>query len=218
MTMQNPPTKGIFTNSSRYFFTLLFLLLPISIFADEVPWLIKSVKVNYVLDRDFNQPKESEVVFKNGHKAKGGFIDFKVIDFFDTSEKVTFILFSAKECVECDANPSIYINAVSDKIYGFNRFDYPGKFKSYKDNQLVSVSRMFYGQCLAEPKKVLLIYSAYLDTENVWQKNFQLWQFVGNKIKPKETDITEQMIKKTEASLQAGKCFEVFGIDGHSEP
>ena len=214
--MQNSLTNAIFTNSLSSFLTLL--LLPISIYADESPWLIESVKTNYELDRDFNQPKETEIFYKNGHIANGGFIDFKFIDFFDTNEKVTFILFSAKECVQCDANPSIYINAVSDKIYGASRFDYPGKLKSYPDNQLVSMSRMVYGQCLAEPEKVLLIYSTYRDAKNVWQKIFQIWHFVGNEIKPKQADITEQMIKETEANLKAGKCNEVFGIDGHAEP
>ena len=186
--------------------------------ASENKWLLKSIKVNYLADPNFNQPSGTEIAFTNGHVAKAEVINFKLIDYLDSNEGNKFIIFSGRGCTECDMNTAIYINAAEDKIYGLNSFEFPGTLKSFEDERLLSETRMFYGACLTKGEQVVVFYSRFLNEKNKWQQKVDYFNFHGNHMTKNSTELPYKSIKNTEAFQEAGKCFEVYGVDGHAEP
>jgi hypothetical protein len=66
--------------------------------------------------------------------------------------KTPFLIFSGRDCDECDANISIYIHSPSNghlKIEnGENRYGFPGSERDFENKNILYKARAFYGQVL----------------------------------------------------------------------
>lgn len=180
---------------------------------EQNAWLIKSIKVNYIVDANFNQPAESQLTFANGHQAKTSVIDFKLIDLLVFDQGVPFILFSGRECTECDAEKQLYVHAIQDAVYPVLGYPYPGQHFDRESKQLVAETRAFYGQCLTQKaEKTVLFYTRYLDEHQQWQKVLESLQFKGQKVTRVEQKFKQTTVAEIEKLLNSAQCFEIYGL------
>ncbi|MFV5691053.1 hypothetical protein ACM55K_03405 [Flavobacterium sp. LT1R49] len=62
----------------------------------------------------FDKVDGNKLVFKNGQTFETNLFELQFIGQVSFSNKVPFLIFSGRDCNECDANISIYINSPSN--------------------------------------------------------------------------------------------------------
>jgi hypothetical protein len=168
----------------------------------------------------FDKVRAQTLQFKNGKSYKTDLYDLKYIGQIANNNKAPFLIFSGRECFECDANISIYIHSPANGHLnvqnGENRYGFPGTVKDYENNQPISKSRVFYGLVLPGIKGVIW-YQEELTTKNIWQKSTFLVNLNDGTKKESKSKAIEKL-KLTLQLLAQGSCKEIKGIDFTSEP
>lgn len=168
----------------------------------------------------FDKIAAQTLQFKNGKSYNTDLYDLKYIGQVANSNKAPFLIFSGRDCFECDANISIYIHSPANGHLrvqnGENRYGFPGTEKDYENNRPISKSRVFYGQVLPGIKGVIW-YQEELTVKNTWQKSTFLVSLndgVKKEIKSKGVE----KLKLTLQLLAQGSCKEIKGVETTSEP
>lgn len=168
----------------------------------------------------FDKVRAQTLQFKSGKSYKTDLYDLKYIGQIANSNKAPFLIFSGRECSECDANISIYIHSPANGHLnvqnGENRYGFPGTIRDYENNQPVSRSRVFYGQVLPDIKGVIW-YQEELTVKNTWQKSTFLVNLTDGTKKETKTK-GEEKLKLTQQLVAQGLCKEIKGMDITSEP
>jgi hypothetical protein len=169
---------------------------------------------------DFQSSSGSVLKFKNGKTYDTHLYSLEYIGQIPNGNKAPFLIFSGKDCDECDANISIYVHSSANgKLSidnGANRYQYPGKEKDYENNELVYESRSFYGQVLKNTFG-LIWYQKDLMDNSKWKKSIFLIQ-INNGVQ-KEMLLTEaDQLNQTLVLLKKGLCKEIKGINYTTEP
>ena len=146
----------------------------------------------------------------------------KVIGQLRTAGKLPYFILAGTTCAECDENTSINIHSPSDgpmKNEGEQpRFPYPGRLKNNEADQLVSETRMLYGNCLPDHPNAVVWFERELGDDNRWHDSLQIVEVKGDRVVRTETGIKLPKITDTEPAIRDGRCHELPGIDGHAEP
>lgn len=168
----------------------------------------------------FDKVRAQTLEFKNGKSYKTDLYDLKFIGQVANNHKAPFLIFSGRDCFECDANISIYIHSPANGHLnvqnGENRYGFPGTVKDYENNQPISKSRVFYGQVLPGIKGVIW-YQEELTTKNTWQKLTFLVN-LNNGTKKETKTQGEEKLKLTQQLLAQSLCKEIKGMNIISEP
>ena len=193
--------------------------------ANSSEWEIVEKKIDkwvYEKDSSITMPTGTHLKFKNGQKLSTNVIRIKIISVIYSNESIPFLLFSGRDCIECDANTALYIHSPSagflDGKAGKNSYSYPGNLFYYVDNSLIKQSRMFYGNCLEKKKTTVVWYTKYLGTDKKWHKSVYYVVFNGNKTDKGSKVYKYSDIANTEALVAKDICTELEGIDASSEP
>lgn len=198
---------------------LILFLLSTNVYSSTEEWRIKSIKTNYAVTVPFLMPTNTEIEFNGGHTVKTDIIEFKLMSFIKSKSGTKYIIYTGRTCTECDMRTSIYINAVSASHYNSKtRYGYPGKIKYYLDGSLIEESRMFYGECTKKDDPTIIWYTRYLGDDNKWHKTVYDIDFKGMETIKNLNNISYKTLSKTEELVKAGKCIEVDGREGFSEP
>jgi hypothetical protein len=92
----------------------------------------------------------STLKFKNGDTYDPNLYQLKYIGQIPNDNKAPFLIFSGRNCDECDANISIYIHSPANgKLVvgnGENTYAYPGKQTDFESKKLVFEGRVFMGK------------------------------------------------------------------------
>jgi len=216
----------LITNFLRYFiFPFLFICL-ISSSLDGEPNLFSKVSYHYLTQnketKEWNFIKVSghTLLFKNGKKFNTNLYNLNYIGQVRNGDKAPFLIFSGRDCNECDANISIYIHSPSNGILmpenGKNRYQQPGVEKDIEDHSILYKARAFYGEILPGIHGVLW-YQDQLMENNTRQKSLFLVDIKNGIIK--ETILKESgQLKLTLQLLKQGFCKEIQGVSYNSEP
>ena len=168
----------------------------------------------------FDKVAAQTLQFKNGKSYSTDLYDLKYIGQIANNSKAPFLIFSGRECFECDANISIYIHSPANGHMnvqnGENRYTFPGTEKDFENNRIISRCHAFYGQVLPGVKGVIW-YQEELTTKNTWQKSTFLVNLT-NGTKKETKSKGEEKLKLTQQLLAQGLCKEIKGIDITSEP
>jgi Carboxypeptidase regulatory-like domain len=148
--------------------------------------------------------------------------DLKVVGKLRTSKKLPYYILSGVGCNGCDANKSIYIHSPTDgpmKNEGEQpRFPYPGRETDYQSGQVVSDTRMLYGNCLStHPNAVVWFYRTFGDDKK-WHDGVLVAEVKEDRLAT--TELNRQLPKPEDAemALRVGECYELPGIASYSEP
>jgi hypothetical protein len=168
----------------------------------------------------FDKVKGAVLMFKEGKQFDTKIFEVKYIGQITSGSKAPYLLFTGRDCDECDASISLYIQSPDDPYYSdeneSERYALPGKEKDFESDSLIYKSRAFYGQILPGVKGVVW-YQQDLMRDNSWKKSTYLVSLEkGLKI--------DTMIKawdkmpETLKLLKQWACKEIAGSTYHSEP
>jgi hypothetical protein len=168
----------------------------------------------------FDKVDSSKLHFKNSKFFDTHLYELKYIGQINSQNKAPFLIFSGRDCNECDANISIYIHSPSDGPltveYGQNRYHYPGTERDYETDSLTCISRAFYGQVLENTNGVIWYEKRLLENGKM-----------GNRIFLSKVDkgfIKDTLyedngtIEQTISLFKKGLCKEIKGKQFSSEP
>jgi hypothetical protein len=171
-------------------------------------------------DWTFKKVEKSKLVFRNRKTFETNLFDLEYIGQFQAKDKAPFLIFSGRECQECDANISIYIHSPSDgKIvvdYGQNRYEYPGTEKDYQSDTVLVTSRAFYGQVLENVHGVIWYENVLLENGKMGKDIFLRYLENGSLNDTVFEDKGE--IRETLILMKKGLCKEIKGRIYSSEP
>jgi hypothetical protein len=89
----------------------------------------------------FEKVAGSVLKFKNGKEFNTHLYDLNYIGMVPNGNKTPFLIFSGRDCDECDANISIYIHSPSNghlKIEnGENRYGFPGSERDFENKNIL---------------------------------------------------------------------------------
>ncbi len=201
---------------------LIILLFTQPSLAADTGWEIIDKKETFITEGQFSFPDETHIKFKNGKEFRTNIKEFKLLATIITDENIPFLLFSGRDCTECDANTSIYIHSPLEGYLdgggGKNSYTYPGKLYYYEDNSLLRKDRLFYGNCLSKTKKNVVWYTNYLGEDNKWHDQVFVVNFLNTKRENKAYEPYHSLLEKTLDYVKQGLCKEIPGIEMSSEP
>jgi len=177
---------------------------------------VTNVSDNWIFDK----VDSTKLLFKNSKSFDTHLYELQYIGQINLQNKAPFLIFSGRDCNECDANISIYIHSPSDGQltvdYGQNRYQYPGTERDYETDSLTYISRAFYGQVLDNTKGVIWYEKRLLENGKMGNRIF-LTKVDNGFIK--DTLYQDNgTIEQTISLLKKGLCKEIKGQQFSSEP
>jgi hypothetical protein len=162
----------------------------------------------------------STIEFRNGEHVNTHLYEFKYLGQIENGDRAPFLIFSGRDCDECDENISIYIHSPSNGdlnvVNDENRYEYPGTEKDYENHTLVYKARAFFGEVLPGIKGVIW-YQRQLMEDNSLQSSVFLVKLIDG-LKKDTVFKNTANLKVTLDLLRNGRCHEITGIDYTSEP
>jgi hypothetical protein len=179
------------------------------------------VKANDVPDTwEFDTVQNKSLLFKNGRSFETGLYELEYIGQIPVDKKAPYLIYSGRDCNECDANISIYVHSPSDgKLvidHGQNRYQYPGTEKDYETSSILYISRAFYGQVLENIKGVIWYENRLLENGKMGRFVFLL-QVDNGSLKDSTYEDTGKLDRTINLKRQ-GLCKEIPGREYTSEP
>ncbi len=168
----------------------------------------------------FEKVNNSKLFFKGGQTFETNLFDLEYIGQVSADNKAPYLIFSGRDCNECDANISIYIHSPSDgKLvvdHGQNRYQYPGTENDYETDSVLYISRAFYGQVLESFKGVIWYENRLLENGQMGRSVFL--SYIDNGSLKDTTYEDNGKIGETINLLKKGLCNEIVGRQYTSEP
>ena len=172
------------------------------------------------IDWTFDKVQGSKIIFKGGQTFETNLFELKYIGQVSADNKAPFLIFSGRDCDECDANISIYIHSPSDGRlvvdHGQNRYQYPGTEKDYETDSVLYISRAFYGQVLEDINGVIWYENRLL--ENGKMGRFVFLSRINNGSLKDTTYEDTGKLDHTIILKNKGLCMEIKGREYTSEP
>ena len=170
---------------------------------------------------EFKEIKGSKIYFKGGQTFETNLYELAYIDQIRTDKKAPFLIYSGRDCDECDAHISLYFHSPRNGelavAHGQNRNSFPGKELDYETDSLLTETQVFYGEVL-NGKMGMIWYQRFLLEKGGFGKGIYLSSIEGDTIYGREIKNYDQKLIETLALNKAGKNKEIKGQVYHSEP
>jgi hypothetical protein len=172
------------------------------------------------IDWTFEKVQGSKLIFKGGQTFETNLFELEYIGQVSADKKAPFLIFSGRDCDECDANISIYIHSPSDGRlvvdHGQNRYQYPGTEKDFETDSVLYISRAFYGQVLEDINGVIWYENRLF--ENGKMGRFVFLSRIDNGSLKDTTYEDTGKLDHTIILKNKGLCMEIKGREYTSEP
>jgi Carboxypeptidase regulatory-like domain len=198
--------------------------LRITLTRTETPGSTPSASIRHQENNSTAPPSSGVGVLElpDGARFKTALYELRVIGQVKTTRKLPYYVLSGRGCQECDASTSIYIHSPSDgpmKNEGEQRrFAYPGKETSYEDGSPLYEARMFFGDCISSRPNAVVWFERSLGDDKKWHDGVLLAEVKGDDLVVGELKGELPKVSEARDSVKNGRCQEVAGIDGPSEP
>lgn len=209
----------------KIIYSIFFLTIIISACNDQAKEkgakkVINKEQTQVPNDWIFDKVSGKKLKFKNGKEFSTEIYELKYIGQVENGSKAPFLIFSGRDCDECDASITIYIHTPADgplvSDYGQNRYGYPGVETDFEENTPLYKAQAFYGEVLPGVKGVVW-YQNVLTENNTWEKS----TFLVTLINGVKKEITIKGVEKQQLTLDLlnkKSCQEIKGIEYTSEP
>lgn len=163
----------------------------------------------------------TKLVFNEGPVFDTELQELEYIGQVDIDKKAPFLIYSGRDCDECDANIAIYFHSPRsgqlNVSNGENRYAYPGKERDYENGSLLYEARAFYGEVFNGVEGVVWFQKTLME-DNTFQNSIYLAKIDGEKIVTEEVENLDKRLNETLALNKAGKNKEIKGKEYTSEP
>lgn len=170
---------------------------------------------------EFKEIKGSKIYFEGGQTFDTGLYELTYLDQIQTDKKAPFLIYSGRDCDECDAQISLYFHSPRNGELpvnnGENRNAYPGKELDYITDSLLTETKVFYGEVL-KGKKGMIWYQKFLLEAGGFGKGIYLSSIEGDSVYGREIKDYDKKLAETLALNKTGKNKEIKGIEYTSEP
>ncbi len=168
----------------------------------------------------FDSIEKSKLLFKNGQTFETNLFDLDYIGQVSADNNIPYLIFSGRDCNECDATISIYIHSpMQGKLiidHGQNSYHYPGTEKDYETNRTLYISRAFYGKVIENVNGVIWYENRLL--ENNTMKRSVFLSRIDNGVIKDTTFEDKGKLSETINLVKKGLCKEIQGKHYTSEP
>ena len=158
----------------------------------------------------------------DGSKFKTSLYNMKVIGQLRTTKRLPYFILSGTTCTECDENTSIYIHSPSDGPMKNEaeqlRFAYPGRETDYETGKPVYEAKMFFGDCLATHPNAVIWFERGIGEDQKWHSGVRVAEVKNDTLIVSQLNGESPKLADVQEAVQNGKCRELPGIDGPSEP
>ena len=182
------------------------------------PWHIVDVQRTPQTSLHTAPYEDVSVRFANGRAYRIPLYQAEPVAVLFGGDGTPFLLAEGASCVGCDEHNALrFFMLGGSDLKGFGtRYSYPGALTDYMPpNALVSRTRTFYGQCLAEPGDAVIWFDEYRDEDYKWQATKSLVRL------SKKGEAFERQPISLSAVVERSKksrCKELAGRDGPMEP
>jgi hypothetical protein len=157
----------------------------------------------------------------DGSKFETALYNMKVIGQLRTAKKLPYFILAGTTCTECDENTSIYIHSPSDGAMKNEaeqqRFAYPGRETDYENGRPVYEAKMFFGDCLATHPNAVIWFDRGIGEDKKWHSSVSVAQVINDSLFVGKLPQIPRLSEVQEA-VRNGKCQELPGINGTTEP
>ncbi|MEJ8758663.1 hypothetical protein WG947_16740 [Pontibacter sp. H259] len=168
----------------------------------------------------FDKVDGTKLVFKEGSSFDTELFNLEYIGQIDIDPKAPYLIYSGRDCNECDANTAIYFHSPRHgQLHinnGENRYGYPGRVSDYETDSLVYQSRAFYGEVLKGVNGIVW-YQKTLMEDNSFESSVYIARLHGESIKGEEIKEYNRHLQETISLNKLGKNIEIQGRDYTSE-
>lgn len=158
----------------------------------------------------------------DGSKFKTALYNMKVVGQLRTTKKLPYFILSGTTCTECDENISIYIHSPSDGAMKNeaeqHRFVYPGREKDYETGQLVYEAKMFFGDCARNLPNAVVWFERGIGEDRKWHSGVSVAEITNDSLVFRKLNDELPTLSEVQESVRNGKCRELPGVDGTTEP
>lgn len=180
----------------------------------------EETKKQDVTNWEFLKVNNDTLVFKGGNSFKTNLFDLEYIGQVKADQKAPYLIFSGRDCEECDANISLYIHSPSDgKLEvenGENRYQFPGIETDFETDSLLYTSKAFFGKILENKFGVIWYENNLLENGKMGKSTFIT--FIKNGILKDTIFADHKDLNETIRLFNEGLCKEIKGRKYHSEP
>jgi hypothetical protein len=157
-----------------------------------------------------------------GSKFKTTLYKMKVIGQLRTTKKLPYFILAGTTCTECDENTSVYIHSPSDGVMKNEaeqrRFAYPGREIDYETGRPVYEAKMFFGDCLATHPNAVIWFERGIGEDKKWHSGVSVAEVKDDRLLVSELHEPLPKLTEVQEGVRDGRCQELPGIDGPSEP
>lgn len=180
------------------------------------PYSQSSPGNNWIFDKVIG----SRLIFKNGSSVETNLFNLKFIGQFPKNSKTPYLIFSGRDCDECDANISIYVHSPAEGLLdvenGKSRNSYPGSETDYETDSVIYVARTFYGQVLKNRTGIVWCQKSLLEDGTMGESVYLL--YIDNDTLKHMTYKGSKGFDQTLSLFKDGYCQEIAGKNYTSEP
>jgi hypothetical protein len=98
------------------------------------------------------------------------------------------------------------------------RFAYPGRETDYETGRLVYEAKMFFGDCFATFPNAVIWFERGIGEDRKWHSSVSVAQVRNDRLLISELHAQSPKLMEVQEAVWNGKCQELPGIDGPSEP
>jgi hypothetical protein len=168
----------------------------------------------------FKQMEGSKAVFTNGKTFDSHLVHSKFWGQLKAKGKAPYLVFTGRECSDCDAEISVFIHSPSDGAMPEPppEYPHPGKLFYYENNELIREGRAFIGQCLPEGKEGVIWFEKNIDGRKSTSRILIVQVNPSGSLKVTESPDNREWFENTATQTSIGLCREIPGINQTSSP
>ena len=136
----------------------------------------------------------------------------KILD----QKKNMFYVFSGRDCIECDAEPTLYLISTKQNSNPCE-YPYPGTEKYYMTGEIIYKSRAFWGEILNNVYGIV-IYQIFYDNKIETERNCYLVSIENGKVNETKFNDYNAKLKQTQTLQKKGLCKEIQGKEYTTSP
>jgi hypothetical protein len=149
------------------------------------------------------------VFFKNGTMIDNLGFDLKFLGKLKAEENPPVLLFSGRECVDCEEGLNFYVYSLQKS--SAIPYSYPaGKVSSEEDGGVFYQGRGFFGKCFSDGQEGVIAFGSLVQSDGSWKKVVTSYSFQPDgTFVGKEVDAEKFTIEDTLKKVLQGTCQEM---------
>ncbi len=169
---------------------------------------------------EFVRTSGQKLTFRNQKSFNTRLFDLKFVAVLGTVKNPYFLV-TGRSCNNCDENEAVRIFGLNDSkipLDSLNRYLYPGTLRDYRNDKILTISKMVYGKCIKGNTNDFVIWiQEDIDDYGKKEKSIFMIEITKNGLSERKLNIKNAEYIKV-LSLINPYCKELKGLELDTEP